>query len=379
MKLDLYKTWIELDRKAVAHNIKVFQSLLAKKSRLFAVVKSNAYGHGLLLFSKIVDSLGIDGFCVDSVVEGIKLRSINIHKPIIVLGPTLPALLPEAAVNQLTLMVSNFETLKKIIKIKTQAHFHLKIDTGMHRQGFYLQDLPKAIKLIRNSKFETRNYLKGLCTHFAAAKDVTYPYHTLRQISEFLKAKKMLQSAGFKNLIVHAAATGGALLYPQSYFDLVRIGIGLYGYWPSPESQIQHPLILKRSFELRPVLSWRARISEIKNFKPGDLIGYDLTEKIYRKTAGAIIPVGYWHGLPRSVSSVGEVLVGGQRAKILGRVSMDLIAVATVKKAGVGQVATIIGREGRNFISAEELARHSNSTVYEVVTRLNPLIKRIVK
>lgn len=379
MKLNLYKTWIELDQQAIAHNVKVFKSLLANSSRLFAVVKSNAYGHGLFLFSKIVDALGVDGFCVDSVVEGIKLRSINIRKPIIVLGPTLPALLPLAANYRLILSVSNFDILKKIIKIKKPIYFHLKIDTGMHRQGFYLQDLPQVIKLIQKSKSKIKNYCQGLYTHFAAAKDVTYPAYTLKQIREFLKAKEIFQTTGFKNLIVHAAATGGALLYPQSHFDLVRIGIGLYGYWPSLESQNQYSLILKRSFELKPVLSWQAVISEVKDFQKGDFVGYDLTEKIPRKTSAAVIPIGYWHGLPRAVSSIGEVLINGYRSKILGRVSMDLITVSVSKKPQIGQIATIIGRQGRNTLTAEDLATASHSTVYEVLTRLNPLIKRIVK
>ncbi|MDP1706554.1 MAG: alanine racemase [bacterium] len=379
MILDGYKTWIEIDNRAVQKNVRTFRSILKKNTKLFAVVKSNAYGHGLVVFGKLADQAGVDGFCVDSVVEGIKLRENGIKKPILVLGPTLPILYREALRWNLTVTVSNFEALREVLKLKSAPYFHLKIDTGMHRQGFYINELSVVLKLIGRPASAKGKLLTGAYTHFAAAKDVTYPSYTLGQIEVFQIAKKTIEDAGFSSLIFHTASTGGALLYPQAHFDLVRIGIGLYGHWPSFESSIQHSLIWKKNLQLEPVLSWYGRISEIKKLAAGDFIGYDLTEKIKKACFEAIVPVGYWHGFPRALSSIGEILIAGRREKILGRVSMDLLSVSlSSPKAKIYDRVVLIGRSDKQFLTAEELAVKTGTTVYEFLTRLNPLLIRIV-
>jgi len=374
-----YKTWIEISKNSLANNIKTFRSILTSKTKLFAVVKSNAYGHGLMVFSKLADELGVQGFCVDSVAEGHTLRDIGIQKPILVLGPTLPSRLSEAAADDVILTVSNFEALAALIESKVKTDFHLKVDTGLHRQGFYFDDLNKVLKILKQWP-QAHGQFKGVYTHFAAAKDITYPYYTLGQIEVFKKTKELFLKAGFKNLMFHAAATGGTILYPQSHFDLVRVGMGLYGYWPTGEALAQHSLIWRRNLGLKPVLSWRALISEIKNLKAGDFVGYDLTCKICRDTKSAIIPVGYWHGFPRSLSNKGRILVRGDYAKVLGRVAMDLLTVELPEgiKTKVGETATLIGREKEKTITAHDLAILAETSVYETLTRLNPLIKRDV-
>lgn len=374
-----YKTWIELERRALRHNIEIFRSILKKRTKLFAVVKSNAYGHGLIDFSKIADEFGVEGFCVDSVIEGLKLRDASIKKPILVLGPSSTReQLKEAGIADIILTISNLDALKTLLRNKLAPDFHLKIDTGMHRQGFYLADLLIALRLIRSSKLKSR--LKGIYTHFAAAKDITYPDYTLRQLDKFKNAADLCRKAGFKDLIYHTAATGGTTLHHQTHFDMVRVGIGLYGYWPTKEIETQHSLIWKRKLLLKPVLSWRAIISEVKKFNPGDFIGYDLTEKVLTKTTGAIIPIGYWHGFPRTLSSIGLVLIDGQFAKVMGRVSMDLITVGLPHglKIKAGAIATLIGKDGKKEISAQKLAELEKTSHYEAITRLNPLIKKIV-
>lgn len=375
-----YKTWIELKKQAVFNNARIFRSLLKKRTKLFAVVKSNAYGHGLYLFSKIADEAGVDGFCVDSVVEGSKLRLVGIQKPIISLGPTMPVLLESAKQNNIILTIPSFDFLKIILACPYDIDFHLKIDTGMHRQGFYIRDIPKIIKILKSKKNKkVSQRLVGLYTHFAAAKDIAYPDYTFNQISEFEKAVGFFKKAGFENLSLHAAATGGTVLYPKSHFDIVRVGIGLYGYWPTKEIAREHSLIWGKDLKLMPVLAWKSVISEIKNLKKGDFVGYDLTEKIPHNLKEAIIPIGYWHGLPRSLSGKGRVLVRGQFAKILGRVSMDLINVALPEKINTkpGEKITLIGKDKNSFIGADELAEYEGTVHYEILTRLNPLIQRI--
>ena len=151
--MTLNKVFVNIDARAVEHNVAAIRRLLAGKTRLWAVVKSNAYGHGLVAFSKLADKYGVDGFCVDSVVEGEKLRKEGIKKPILVLGPTFKPLLESAAKNKITITVSSFDGLAELSQSRFRPEFHLKIDTGMHRQGFYPEELPRAITIIKNSKF----------------------------------------------------------------------------------------------------------------------------------------------------------------------------------------------------------------------------------
>lgn len=362
-----HKVWVEIDSAAAKNNIRYFRSLLNKKTKLWAVVKSNAYGHGLVGFSLLAAELGVDGFCVDSVIEGLKLRKNGITKPVLVLGPTLPNLLPLAVKNGVTVTVSGYESLKSLVGKRTA--FHLKIDTGMLRQGFYLKELAKVAKFIESKKLD----LQGLYTHFASAKDLNYPTYTDQQVEIFLKGADLFKRMGFRGLQLHTAASGGTLINNRYHMDAVRCGIGLYGLWPSRELETQ------LDGELKPVLSWYTVISEIKDFNKGDFVGYDLTERMNKKGRLAVLPIGYWHGLSRGLSGKGEVLIRGKRAKILGRVCMDLVVVDVSDiQCSYGDRAIIIGKQGSECVSAEDIARNIGTINYEIITGINPLIKRIV-
>ncbi|MBI5732228.1 MAG: alanine racemase [Candidatus Magasanikbacteria bacterium] len=367
------RTWIEIDISALKKNYQAFRRLIGQKSLLMAVVKSNAYGHGLIDFSLAVQKLGIDWLGVDSTSEALNLRKVGIKKPILVFGHTLPENLISAATKNISLTVSAWETLNCLQKLKKNAQpvkIHLKIDTGMHRQGFFVKDLPRVLLLIKKNR---KIILEGVYTHFAAAKNPAFPNQTLGQIKEFQKALKIINYFGF-NPIRHAAATAGALLFPEARFDLTRIGIGLYGYWPSQEIK-NH---FKSKIKLFPILAWKTVIGERKKLSRGGGIGYGFSERVKPGTIIAVCPIGYWHGFPRSLSCLGSVLIRGKRAKILGRVSMDMIvADATkIKKARVGDEVIIIGQSGGEEITAEEIACQAQTTSYEILTRINPLIKK---
>lgn len=370
-----FRTWIEISKSAIQKNIATFRKLIGPKTQLWPVVKSNAYGHGLVQFSKIADKL-IEGFCVDSYIEALRLRKEGIKKPILVLGPTLAELAKDAAGKDITLSVSNFEILKHLAQTKNPPQFHIKLDTGMSRQGFFLEDVPKVIKLLNSKYYILNSRLEGAYTHFASAKDINYPTYTDRQFEIFQRAVRLFEKSSHRNLIKHVAATGGAMINPKYHLDAVRIGIGLYGLWPSKELELQ----LGNKVKLKPVLSWKTIISEVKSIPAGEFVGYDLVERVSRSTKIAVLPIGYWHGLPRSLSTVGEVLVNGHRAKILGRVSMDLTVVdVTGIKCQVGDIATLIGQDGDAEITAFELGQKAGTSHYEIVTRLNPLMERVIK
>lgn len=373
---DRARTWIELDRRAAEHNYRAFRKILSPRTKLWAVVKSNAYGHGLFDFSKLIVACGADGLCVDSIAEGLALRREKIKTPILVLGPTLFNLYGWAAKENLAVTVPNLLSLKTILAERNVPDFHLKFDTGMHRQGLYPEEAARAIKLLAESRHSGK--LKGIYTHFAYASREDDGRYAERQFREFQKVKEAFLRAGFRNLLFHMAATGGALLNKKYHLDAVRIGLGLYGIYPPKKTARQYKNLAK-NLALRPVLSWRTLIADVKALRPGARIGYDLTEKMERGGRMAILPIGYWHGLPWSLSGKGEVLIRGRLAKILGRVSMDL-TVADVSRisARPGDEVTLIGRDGREEISAWDVADKAGSMVYEIITRLNPLIEKVI-
>jgi len=396
------RTWIEVNKSALKNNYAVFRKLIKPDCKLMAIAKSNAYGHGLVQYAETMQELGADWIGVDSITEASRLRKEGIALPILVLGYTLPDNFAEAADNNISLTISSFESLEALKRFFANAQndkkkmetegcklkIHLKIDTGMHRQGFQGAEVEKVCKLIQEinnySSNEVRSSqplasnnkitVEGIYTHFAAAKDPDYPAETEKQLEQFREAVKTVESFGFRP-IRHAAATGGTIVFPESHFDLVRIGIGLMGLWPSSETR----RAFEDKFTLSPALEWKTVVSEINEIPAGERIGYDFTEVLSRPSKIAILPIGYWHGYRRDLSGVSLVLINGRKAKVLGRVSMDMIVVdvTEIGDTKVGDEVILLGKSGNEEISAYDLAKLSNTSWYETITQINPLIKKI--
>lgn len=369
------RTWVVISKSSLKNNYHIFRKLIDEKCLLMAVTKSNAYGHELVDYVKTMSEFGVDWLGVDSITEALTLRKKGIKKPILVLGYTLPINFKAAINNDISLTISGWENLDNLQKLSASAkklNIHLKIDTGMHRQGFQLDEVPRVAQALK--RLTSIINIEGVYTHFASAKDPESPQDTKAQIKKFNQAIKILEKAGLKPLR-HAAASGGTILYPQAHYDLVRVGAGLYGFWPSKEAKKKYSKLL----HLEPGLSWKTIVCEIKTIPKGERVGYDFTQTLARKTVIGVCPVGYWHGLPRSLSSSGSVLVNGKRAKILGRVSMDMITIdlTDIINVAVGAEVTIIGKDKNEEITAEEIADLCGTTNYEILTRINPLIKRI--
>ena len=259
MDMQIEKTWVEVSAYAVQKNIATLRSFLRHPTKFFAVVKSNAYGHDLILFSKIANAEHVDGFCVDSIEEGITLRVHGIQKPILVMGATLPELWPRAKQHNLTLTLSDITMFKKFIKRGRGISFHIKIDTGMHRQGFYVAQIPFVLRALLHSPVQ--RVCHGMYTRFAAESDPSTASYTLQQIQVFESARALFQKNGFSHILFHASGTGGIALYHEAHYDMVRAGIGLYGYWPSQKIGISHESRKGCLVKLRPALSWYTRVS----------------------------------------------------------------------------------------------------------------------
>lgn len=358
---DWVRTWIEIDSRSLFSNFEYFRKR-AQGARIMVMIKSNAYGHGLVAVAKLL-SKKYRGtwFGVDSITEAARLRDEGIKNPILVLGYTLPRRLPEAAKKDIAITISHFEGLRELVRLTKRPRFHLKFDTGMHRQGFQARDIAKLIRELKHFGLNP----EGAYSHFSTASNRAF---SRNQTRVFERMVKKFESTGVSLGTLHMNKTEGIINFPKSAFGMARLGIGLYGYYPA------------KGVRLKPVLAWKTMVSEVKRVKKGEWVSYDRTERLGRSTKIAILPIGYWHGFDRGLSSKGEVLIRGKRARVLGRVTMDMIMVDVTSIPGVcvRDEVVIIGGQGRRRISADDIAKKINTTSYEVLTRINPLIRKIV-
>ena len=372
------RTWIEVDTDVLQHNYRLIRRVTGEKVRLMAVVKANAYGHGLIEFARAVQSFGVDWIGVSFLEEALKLRRHNVGTPILILvGSSDPFTFSDAAKNKIAVTITDFQGLEAIRTLPSDVlellRVHLKIDTGMHRQGFLLHEVPRVVEYLQHSGIP-RSIVDGVYTHFGAAEDPESKDDTLTQLTQFQSAIISVRSAGF-HPIIHAATTASALIFPESKFDLIRVGAGLYGIWPSQATQ----KAFENTIPLKGALSWKTIINEIKYLPKGSRIGYEFTATLKKDSIIAICPVGYWHGYRRHLSNTGEVLIQGVRAPIVGRVSMCVIAidVSGVSDVQVGQEVTLLGKGSSDEeILLDDFALWNGVLNKEIISTIHPDIAR---
>ncbi len=368
-----YKTWIEIDRAHIKHNYDTFRSLLNPNTKMMAVVKSNAYGHDIIQFSKEMEHLGADFLAVDEAREALMLLDAGIRKPILILNYIEEELLPEIVQKGVSFTVSNFNMLERAVKLKNlNPKIHIKADTGLGRQGFLLTDLQKVLEIIARENLK----IEGLYTHYSIAESPSRNDYTDKQTAEFEIWIKAFKDAGL-DPIKHSSAASGCILGDKYHYDMVRIGIGLYGHWGSRELRDW----AGDRISLKQTMTWKTLISEIKIKPKGSFLGYDLKRCLERDSKIAIIPVGYWHGMTGIMTNNGEVLIGGKRAPIYGRVAMDMtiVDVTDIPGAEIGQEVVLVGYQGADCITTDELKYRLEMINYEFVTRINAQIPRVYK
>lgn len=371
------KTWLEIDKKAISSNIRQLKSILSPGSRFCGVVKANAYGHGLVEVAEICTQNGVDWLAVDSIDEAIALKKVKINLAILILGYVPLARLAEAVRNNFRLTVYNTETIIALGKIKNKKiNIHIKVETGTSRQGVLEKNILKFVKLIKKYP---QIKIEGISTHFANIEDTTDHSYAMEQLTRFRRIVQKVERLGIKISIKHTACSAATILFPETHFDMVRVGISLYGMWSSKETRVSANLE-KRKIILKPALCWKTRIAQIKDLPAGTPVSYGLTEKLACPSKIAILPIGYWDGYDRGLSSIGNVLIRGQRAKILGRVCMNMMVVdvTNILNARVEDEVVLLGKQKKEEITAEEIAQKIGTINYEVTTRINPLIKRII-
>ncbi len=370
-------SYIELSKRNLIHNFQSLKKISKKGTEIAAVIKGNAYGHGLNEIAKILEPVA-DYFQVNSILELETLRKLS-EKKTFILGYVEKNDLKKAIKLSSILSVFSVEQLKEIEKVasklKIKQEIHMPIDAYLGREGFpesEWQEFFNEIKKCPSIK------LGGIYAHFANIEDTNDFSHAQKQIDKHLEAIRLAERCGLKKLQNHISATSGLLVYEKGkgINSVVRLGIGIYGLWPS--DHIKN--LYKNKLKLRPVLSWKTKVAQIKILPGGHPIGYGLTYLTASLTKIAIIPLGYADGFDRRFSNNGEVLIGGTRCKILGRVAMNMFVVDVnhLKNIRIEDEVVLLGVQGKEEISAESLALKIDTINYEVVTRLSSILPRVV-
>jgi len=376
----MHRTWIEISSRALQQNIQTLKNLTNKEARFCAVIKANAYGHGLKEVAQIAAREGVDAFAVDNIDEAIQVRSAHGSALIIVLGYTLFTRYQDAIIHNIDLTVGDLEGIAHAEQIAatsaTTIRIHVKLETGTSRQGIQSEYIDDAIRALQRAKHIR---LAGLSTHFANIEDSANPQYATQQFQTFTATVARFKEQEVHPEYTHCTCSAALILYPQTHGTLVRTGISLYGHWSSELVQ-ETARDQKMGCELNPILTWKTRIAQIKEYPIGTPISYGLTEVLKRRGRVAVLPVGYSDGYSRTLSSKGEVLIHGVRCKVLGRICMNMtmVDVSDVPKAKKEDEVILIGMQGRYKLSAEELASKAGTISYEILARINPTLPRII-
>ncbi|MDQ7822878.1 MAG: alanine racemase [Candidatus Eremiobacteraeota bacterium] len=369
--------WVEIDKRSLEHNVRLFRRLVGKERKLMVIVKSNAYGHGMRPVSEIALASGADSLGVFSFEEGKALREWGVKSPVLVMGYIPFSLLLHAAALDLSFAVASRETLEALLPLAgtMKARIHLKLDTGLHRLGFKLSELPLVKSLIGSTPGIE---VEGLFTHFANIEDTLHHEFARSQLALFQKMAAPFMNQG--KVLRHTACTAATLLFPGTHFEMVRVGIGLYGMWPSKETLITALETEKHVLNLKPVLTWKSRIIQIKKVKPGDTVGYGRSYRVTRPARIAVLPVGYADGYDRKLSSRGSVIIRGKEAPLVGRICMNMCMadITHIPGASVEDEVILLGTRKSASISADAMAELIGTINYEVTTRINPLLPRMI-
>jgi len=377
MPKNLPLSYIEISRENLIHNIKQFRNLLKGNTKIAAVIKANAYGHGDTEIAKIASAY-VDYFQVDDIEEFERVRKVT-KKSILILGYLNEEGIKIAIKSKAIITAFDLIHLFKINRIaetlKTKVKVHIAIDSYLGREGIMPNQVENFIKEIKNLNYII---LDGVYSHFANIEDTMNFTHAERQIKTYHDCIKIFNENGYKDINTHISATSGILVYEKegNPHSIVRLGIGLYGMWPSEHLEYLN----KKKITLKPVLKWVTHVAQIKTLPANHPIGYGLTFITKKTMKIAIIPQGYSDGLSRSLSNNGEVLIKGKKAKILGRVAMNMMVVdvSNIKDVMPDDEVVILGKQGNNEITAEQIAKESDTINYEATTRISTLLPRII-
>jgi len=367
---------IEIAKDALKDNVNFVKSIVDKKTIISAVIKGNAYGHGVHIIVPTLEEFGINHFSVYSSPEAKNAFQFICKKStIMIMGFVYENDLEWIIENKIEFFVSTLDMLNKSIEIaksiKHKVIIHIDIETGMNRTGFSLKELKKVIGIINENKRHL--IIRGISSHFAGAESIANYTRIKKQISVFKNRVKLLNENNIDAKIKHIASSAATISYPETQLDLIRTGILIYGYWPTKETFIQYLQRKKsKSDPLKRALQWKTQVVLTKEIPAGEFIGYGMSFQAQHKMKIMLIPVGYCNGYSRSLSNNGHVIVHGHFASIIGSVNMNMIIcdITNFENIEIGDEVVLIGKQNENEISFTSFAEMNNSLNYEILARL---------
>lgn len=356
------RAWAEISKANLIHNTGEFLRIAGAGCRLMPAVKANAYGHGDILVSHILQEQGIRDFCVASAEEGIRLRQAGITGQILILGYTDPELFHTLGEYQLTQTVVDAAYARSLSRYGKPVFVHVGVDSGMHRLGIPAEDPDAAAAVWSLPNLRVTGMFSHLCVSDGTTEEARD--YTRRQFRLFRQLTGELYRRGIRGFETHIQGSYGILNYPEERFDCVRPGIAMYGVLSSPSDQVLADV------SLRPVLSLKARVECVKKLSRGESAGYGLTYTARDERKIAVIAAGYADGIPRSLSNRGHVLIRGQKAPVIGRICMDQLTadVTDIPRTAPGDEAVFIGRSGELALTAEEMAEEAGTISNEILS-----------
>lgn len=368
------RVYAQIDLDAICQNVQNAMNKVGKETKMMAIIKTDAYGHGAVPVAKALNEIGTYAFGVATVEEAVQLRQSGIQNPILILGYVFPADYGTLLENDIMHAVFQFETAKALSDIaascKKTAKIHVKVDTGMGRIG--MQTTEESLSEIEKIAALPNIEIDGIFTHFACA-DEADKASCLRQKEKFLAFTKELDARGVQIPIKHMCNSAGIIEFSDNFLNMTRSGIMTYGLYPSEE-------VNKANLELTPALQLKSHVAFVKTVQKGFTVSYGSTYVTDKETTVlATVPVGYGDGYPRALSNKGRVLIHGQYAPIVGRVCMDqmMVDVTDIPNVKQGDTVTLIGKDGNNRISVEEVADNAYSFNYEFCCGINKRVPRV--
>ena len=368
-----YRVYAAIDLDAVCHNISEIKKLVGPDTKIMPVIKADGYGHGAVPVAKALNKIGVDGFAVAIIEEGIALRKQGITKPILILGYTSEYQYASLIQHEIEQTVFSYEMAEAISKfavtMKKEARIHIKVDTGMNRIGF--KPTEESVGQVQRIQKLPNIKIQGIFTHFACAdeEDKTSARYQKELFDQFVSK---IEEKGIEIPVKHVSNSAAIMDLRECRMDMVRSGIITYGLYPSVE-------VDKSAIDLKPALSLISHVIHVKEVGPGEGVSYGSTFVTDRKTRIATIPVGYADGYPRALSSRGRVIIRGQYAPIIGRICMDqfMVDVTDIEGVSVMDRVTLVGTEGDKNISVEEAADLAGSFNYEFVCGIGKRVPRV--
>lgn len=371
---NFYRVQANVDLGAIRHNLLEIRKRVGPVTKIMAVIKADAYGHGAVPLAGAIDRYGCaDTYGIAIIEEAVELREAGITKPILILGYTFKEQYDMVVAYDVTQTIFQYEMAealsKEAVRQGKTARIHIKLDTGMTRIGY--SDTMESAEEIKRIAALPNIEIEGLFTHFARA-DETDKTSTGKQLDRYVEFCRLLEREQIHIPVKHIANSAGIIELPEAYFNMVRCGIATYGIYPSGE-------VNQTDIRLIPAMELKTHVTYVKDVKAGVGISYGATYVTGRNTRVATIPVGYGDGYSRNLSNTGKIIIHGQYAPVIGRVCMDqfMVDVTDIKDVKQGDVVTLLGREAEAYISAEELAEWSHSFPYELLCTVGKRIPRV--